>query len=359
MLSAAYKRNYSNATYAKVLSGCTNGTYQYILQGAGLEADKVKGSCRFGFNGKEKDNETGLPDYGFRISNPRLGRFLSVDPLTKDYPILTPYQFASNSPVSGINLDGLEYYYAADGKFLGQGSDLNNKEVRLGKITGKTDSGKDVFTAVDIKGQAQSQWTVIHANHEDFKAMAGVLYAAADGKKSEAVDEVAAIYSVLENRAKYENTTVQEQMTVEKRVYDAGASEANKINTEKGPEADAKRQAVFAGLTKGILSEEDFSNGAFYWDGIDFKRGGGHNERYNPGFLFTEKSHDLFNQGNKLVKGSNTFKMGRKNTFTKSWNYKYQSTAAIGKTTFSRLTDSWRSAQHPTKQAKQVGNGQE
>jgi GH24 family phage-related lysozyme (muramidase) len=35
-------------------------------------------------------------------------RFLSVDPLTGKYPELTPYQFASNSPISGIDLDGLE-----------------------------------------------------------------------------------------------------------------------------------------------------------------------------------------------------------------------------------------------------------
>jgi len=33
---------------------------------------------------------------------------LSVDPLTKSYPMLTPYQFASNSPVLMIDLDGLE-----------------------------------------------------------------------------------------------------------------------------------------------------------------------------------------------------------------------------------------------------------
>ena len=47
-------------------------------------------------------------DYGFRIYNPRLGKFLSVDPLTKEYPELTPYQFASNSPIEYIDLDGCE-----------------------------------------------------------------------------------------------------------------------------------------------------------------------------------------------------------------------------------------------------------
>ncbi len=58
-----------------------------------------KGSYHYGFNGKEMDNETyggqgNEYDYGFRIYNPRIGRFLSVDPLTKKYPELTPYQFA-------------------------------------------------------------------------------------------------------------------------------------------------------------------------------------------------------------------------------------------------------------------------
>lgn len=40
--------------------------------------------------------------------------------MTKSYPQLTPYQFASNCPISGVDLDGLEFYYAADGSYLGQ-----------------------------------------------------------------------------------------------------------------------------------------------------------------------------------------------------------------------------------------------
>jgi RHS repeat-associated protein len=69
---------------------------------------------RYGFNGKEKDNEVkgegNQYDYGFRIYDPRVVRFLSVDPLQKKYPELTPYQYASNSPVDGIDLDGLEVF---------------------------------------------------------------------------------------------------------------------------------------------------------------------------------------------------------------------------------------------------------
>jgi RHS repeat-associated protein len=67
---------------------------------------------RFHFNGKETDNELygegNVYDYGFRIYNPRLGRFLSVDPLSSKYPFYTPYQFSSNNPIVSIDIDGKE-----------------------------------------------------------------------------------------------------------------------------------------------------------------------------------------------------------------------------------------------------------
>ncbi|AXT18305.1 hypothetical protein D1817_00010 [Flavobacteriaceae bacterium] len=69
---------------------------------------------RYGFNGKEKDDEIkgeGLQyDYGFRIYDARLGKFLSIDPLSSTFPWYTPYQFAGNKPILAIDLDGLEEY---------------------------------------------------------------------------------------------------------------------------------------------------------------------------------------------------------------------------------------------------------
>lgn len=67
---------------------------------------------RYGFNGKENDNEVkgegGQQDYGMRIYDPRLVRFLSVDPLTNRFPFYTPYQFAGNMPIWATDLDGGE-----------------------------------------------------------------------------------------------------------------------------------------------------------------------------------------------------------------------------------------------------------
>jgi len=67
---------------------------------------------KFGFNGKENDDEIKGADnwqnYGMRMYDPRLGRFPSIDPIFKKYPSLTPYQFASNSPIAMVDIDGLE-----------------------------------------------------------------------------------------------------------------------------------------------------------------------------------------------------------------------------------------------------------
>jgi RHS repeat-associated protein len=71
-------------------------------------------NSRYGFNGKEKDTSSEFSagqthyDYGFRIYNPVWAKFLSVDPLTASYSELTPFQFASNTPIQAIDLDGLE-----------------------------------------------------------------------------------------------------------------------------------------------------------------------------------------------------------------------------------------------------------
>jgi RHS repeat-associated protein len=68
------------------------------------------GLYRYGFNGKENDNEVKgdgnqIP-YDARIYDPRLGRWLSVDPLQKKYADLTPYNFCLNNPILFTDPDG-------------------------------------------------------------------------------------------------------------------------------------------------------------------------------------------------------------------------------------------------------------
>ncbi len=92
------------------------------LIGRSWKADSV-GGYRFGYNGKENDNEVksdgNSQDYGMRIYDGRLGRWLRVDPLQQKYPSLSPFNFCNNSPVIFQDVDGKDFemkIYMEDGK---------------------------------------------------------------------------------------------------------------------------------------------------------------------------------------------------------------------------------------------------
>ncbi|MFN6350702.1 MAG: RHS repeat-associated core domain-containing protein, partial [Chitinophagales bacterium] len=100
---------------------------------------------RFGFNGKENDLEVdGQQDYGFRIYDSRLARFKSVDPLTNKFPMLTPYQFASNTPIQAIDLDGLEAFIVHGTQQKKSGIQLSDAVIKeLKRIGGNTQHNSD------------------------------------------------------------------------------------------------------------------------------------------------------------------------------------------------------------------------
>ncbi len=66
------------------------------------------GDYRYGFNGKEIDDEWNSESYNFdaRIYNSGIGRFLSLDPLAREYPDINDYHFVRNSPIFKIDPTG-------------------------------------------------------------------------------------------------------------------------------------------------------------------------------------------------------------------------------------------------------------
>lgn len=131
-----------------------------------------------GFNGKEHDNEVkgsgNQQDYGMRIYDNRLGRFLSVDPLSISFPWNSTYAFAENDVIRCIDLEGCEklvkhYYTVAEGKATvmkhPDGRDLlhivdnqnfsGQKDVNVFFVhTGKR-SGEHVFYDSNEPGEAE------------------------------------------------------------------------------------------------------------------------------------------------------------------------------------------------------------
>ena len=67
---------------------------------------------RYGFNGMEKDDEVSGEgnsyDFGARLYNPRVGRWMSTDAFESKFPSWSPYVFAFNNPLCFVDLDGNE-----------------------------------------------------------------------------------------------------------------------------------------------------------------------------------------------------------------------------------------------------------
>ena len=91
----------------------------------------------------------GVPyDYGFRIYNPGIAKFLSVDPLTKSYPWYTPYQFAGNKPINSIDIDGLEEIWTEKAR----------------RITDEIDAMLQSQTAQEVYASGIGQRDALHNN---------------------------------------------------------------------------------------------------------------------------------------------------------------------------------------------------
>ncbi len=142
---------------------------------------------RFGFQGQEKDDEIkgngNSLNYKFRIHDPRIGRFLSIDPLEKDYPWNSPYAFSENRVIDGVELEGLEWKKAvvtgSDAKIEIQYSVhtkvLNNSSRSAESIDEIMNQSASIInmelcgeTAISRTGSSLSFETVSEAGNKDF-----------------------------------------------------------------------------------------------------------------------------------------------------------------------------------------------
>jgi RHS repeat-associated protein len=85
-------------------------------------------SYSFTFNGKEADPElvTGNVDFGARIYDSRLGKWMSVDKRYTKYPDFTPYCFAGNNPIIYKDVEGNDIVF------------FNNEGVEVHRIESST-----------------------------------------------------------------------------------------------------------------------------------------------------------------------------------------------------------------------------
>ena len=156
---------FSTAEIEQICTHYTKTTQQsYLVE----VCDESKDRYRFGFNGKEKDNELkgvgNSLDFGARIYDSRVGRWLSLDPLATKYPSISPYAFVANSPLRFIDYNGKEIWighydkkegvvidrlqYKGGKLYNNEGIEVTTNDEYINDIKNRLDNIKDLSISV-------------------------------------------------------------------------------------------------------------------------------------------------------------------------------------------------------------------
>jgi len=92
---------------ADVVSATDYYAFGMVMPGRTFE---VAGAYRYGFNGKEKEDGINIDNYDFgaRIYDGRVGRWLSLDPKAQKYPSHSPYVAFDDNPIYYVDPTGEE-----------------------------------------------------------------------------------------------------------------------------------------------------------------------------------------------------------------------------------------------------------
>ena len=308
----------------------------------------------FAFSAKERDAETGLSvtslrsvsssslnqtrtssvwyslvrRFGARYYSSDLSIWLSVDPMSDKYPSLSPYVYCANNPVKLVDPDGEEltdFYDIATGEHLEHIEDGIDEAIAV---------HRSVYDAYVEEGTLEENKDKIGyslGKNSDFVDLAGTIYAESDAKYY-SLEESAGIGSVLRNRAIANNSSLVAEAS-SGNVYGWGNRKSILSPNANPDKANIAYRAAMLTIGGGF----DFSKGGYYWQGRDFAESGSgaNNQFYQNGFHFRFPRHDIFSMGDKISNAS--------------WKYKYESTAAAGRTIFMRLTKTWKDAHNTEK----------
>ena len=66
---------------------------------------------KYQFNSKEYQEDLGFYDYGARMYDAEIGRWMAVDPLGEKYYEMTTYNFTFNNPILHVDFNGMDPDY--------------------------------------------------------------------------------------------------------------------------------------------------------------------------------------------------------------------------------------------------------
>ena len=104
---------------------------------------------QYGFNGKEKDDEVSGAgndyDFGARIYDPRIGKWMSIDQLAAKYPQYSPYSFGANNPILVIDKDGKDIFITVNNEKTGKTETVVVNAENVAQVLNSTKAGHELL----------------------------------------------------------------------------------------------------------------------------------------------------------------------------------------------------------------------
>lgn len=179
------------------------------------------------------------------------------------------------------------------------------------------------------------------------RKLAAIAYGEASGAND--ANEIGGIAWAVANRCRaWGGKTVDQLLTADPN-YTYAVKDGNQrykkliMASEKDIAADKNGMALAVDVAKKALANTgaDPSNGAYWWDGVDFKTNYANHPKVKDGFRFTDPAHNIFDVKEKHILTTIHWKVRDKKTGKEvnskirgTFSYVWESTAAHGKTIF-------------------------
>jgi RHS repeat-associated protein len=186
----------------------SNGnSYPFGMQMPGRQSPLIAGDeHRYGFNGMEMDDEVKNQhgtsyDFGARMLDSRVGRWLTIDPLAQKYASLNPNNFVGNMPIIAVDPDGKDIIIAYQWTYKGKPKmrQLKYSEGKLydldGKVWNDGGIGRTFFDAV------RTDLNKLKSDHADVKMVVEDLE---HDKYSHFVSNRENMFGTTEDKLRYE-----------------------------------------------------------------------------------------------------------------------------------------------------------